>query len=259
MKESLYQVPALERGLAVLEYLAEHPEGKTQGELAEILKCPVASLFRMMLCLEQQKYVARDPKTKVFRLTSRMLSIGQRAVCELDLVGTALPVMRRLRDNLQDTIVLGVLSDGEVIVIESALGTHLFRFAVTMGHRTVPHASAPGKAIIAFLPEPEQSRTIEGLSFKKYNRNTITSPRAFRKALDKIRKDGYAVDQGEEYAGIYCLGAPIFDRNGFPVAAIWITGPDTRVPPSDYPRIGQELREGALEISARLGFTIPSS
>jgi DNA-binding IclR family transcriptional regulator len=88
----------------------------------------------------------------------------------------------------------------------------------------------------------------------KYNNHTITSLKAFQQELATVREKGYSIDRGEEYAGIYCLGAPIFDRNGFPIAAIWVTGPDNRVTPSQYPSIGEQIRDGALEISRMLGY-----
>lgn len=151
-------VPGLARGLRVLEFLAEHPEGRTQKEIADGLGFPFSSVSRITLQLEAAGYLRRDSQTKAFRHTMKMLMTGQRALAESDLVGTALPVMRRLRDALQDTVVLGVLNDKEIIVIESAVGTHLFKFQLNAGHRINIPASAPGKAIVAFLPEDQRDK-----------------------------------------------------------------------------------------------------
>lgn len=252
--DTTYSVPGLERGLAILEFLAEHPEGKTQNEIAEELKCPSASVFRMTLSMEKAGYLVRNPQTKAFRHTMKMLMMGQKAISEIDLVGNTLPTMRKLRDALHDTVALGVLNEMEIIVLESVLGSHLFRFSLTAGHRIGLHASAPGKAILGFLPEDQRDRTIQSIKFVRYNDHTITTPKAFQQELASVREKGYSVDRGEEYASIYCLGAPIFDRNGYPIAAIWVTGPDNRVKPSQYPSIGEQIRDGALEISRILGY-----
>jgi len=252
--DTTYSVPGLERGLAILEFLAEHPEGKSQNEIAEELHCPSASVFRMTLSLEKAGYLVRNPKTKAFRHTMKMLMLGQKAISEIDLVGNSLPTMRKLRDALHDTVALGVLNEMEIIVLESVLGSHLFRFSLTAGHRIGLHASAPGKAILGFLPEDQRDRTIQNIKFVKYNDHTITTAKAFQQELASVREKGYSVDRGEEYASIYCLGSPIFDRNGYPIAAIWVTGPDNRVKPSQYPSIGEQVRDGALEISRILGY-----
>lgn len=249
-----YSAPGLERGLAILEYLALHPGGKGQVEIAQALKCPVTSVFRITLALEKTGYLERDPETKVFRHTQKMLMLGQQALSESDLIGCALPFMRELRDELGDTVLIGVLNGTEIIVLEQAMGSHLFRFSVNAGHRIRAYCSAPGKAIIAYLPEIQRERVIAQTEFVRFNANTIATPEAFRKELLKAGKLGYAVDNGEEYAGIYCVGAPVFDRAGYPLASLWVTGPGNRVKPQMIPEIGLKIKDGAARISRRLGW-----
>lgn len=252
--DARYSAPSLERGLAILEFLAHHPDGKGQLEIAQALKCPVSSVFRLTLTLESFGYLERDPETKVFRHTQKMLMLGQQALSETDLIGCCLPTMRELRDELSDTILLGVLNETEIIVLEQALGSHLFRFSVNAGHRIRAYCSAPGKAIIAYLPDIQRERVIAHTDFIRFNANTIVSPEGFRDELRKVIRLGYAEDNGEEYTGIYCVGAPVFDRRGYPIASVWITGPSTRVTPALVPGIGKRIREGAAQISRRMGW-----
>jgi IclR family acetate operon transcriptional repressor len=253
-KETKYSAPSLERGLAILDYLAHHPGGKGQVEISQALKCPVSSVFRITLTLEKSGWLERDPETKVFRHTQKMLMLGQQALSETDLIGCALPVMRELRDELGDTILIGVLNGAEIIVLEQALGSQLFRFSVNAGHRIKVHCSAPGKSILAHLTEPQADKVISQIEFKRFNENTITTPKAFRTALKEVRELGYSEDKGEEYGGIYCVGSTVFDRTGDPVASIWVTGPDMRVTPDMIPGIGRKMHEGAMRISSRMGY-----
>lgn len=249
-----FSVPGLARGIQVLEFLSKHPEGVLQKEIAGALRLPFSSVSRITLQLEAMGYLRRDLKTKAFRHTMKMLMVGQAALAESDLVGTALPVMRRLRDALQDTVALGVLNETEIIVIETAPGTHPFKYTLDAGHRINIPASAPGKAIAAFLPEDQRAGLVGRLKFVRFNERTITTKEAFYEELGRVRECGYSVDRGEEYDGIYCVGAPLLDRNGYPVAAIWMTGPDKRVRPGQFPEIGGRIREGAMEISRMLGY-----
>lgn len=253
-EDAQYKAPSLERGLAILEYLARHPGGKGQLELAQALGCPISSVFRLTLALEKAGYLERDPETKVFRHTLKMLTLGQQALSETDLVGCSMPVMRELRDVLEDTVLLGVLNGSEIIVLGQALGSHLFRFSVNAGHRIRVYCSAPGKAITAHLPELQCERVIEQTDFVRFNANTIATPDAFRKVLQRVVKLGYAVDNGEEYSGIYCVGAPVFDRVGYPIASVWVTGPGNRVKPEMIQGIGQAMKDGAARISRRMGW-----
>ncbi len=253
-KETKYSAPSLERGLKILEFLARHPGGKGQVEIAQALKCPVSSVFRITLTLEKFGFLERDPETKVFRHTQKMLMLGQQALSESDLIGCALPIMRELRDDLGDTILIGVLNGTEIIVLEQALGSQLFRFSVNAGHRIRVHCSAPGKAILAHLTKAQADCVIKHLDFKRFNENTITSAKAFRAELDIVRDQGYAEDRGEEYSGIYCVGSTVFDRTGDPIASIWVTGPAMRVTPDMIPGIGKKMYEGAMRISSRMGY-----
>ncbi len=72
---------------------------------------------------------------------------------------------------------------------------------------------------------------------------------------------GYSVDRAEQYNGIYCVGAPILDRNAYPIAAIWITGPSENITAADIPKIGADFKSVSLRISSILGFaaTTPRS
>ena len=247
-------VPALVHGLQVLELLSRYPHGRGQSEIAAALHCPVSSVFRITMALVEHGYLERNPKTKIFRLTHRMLNVGQRILGENDLVAEAIEPMRELRDAVMDTVLIGVLNKAEVVVLDQVLGHHMFKFAVNPGTRAHAHASASGKAIIAFLPEREREALLKRISFTKFNQNTITTLAGFRKELATVASCGYAIDRGDEFSGIYCIGAPVFDRYGYPAAAIWVTGPDAHAAPADYPRIGELVKKCASQVSLKMGY-----
>lgn len=92
------------------------------------------------------------------------------------------------------------------------------------------------------------------MKFVKFNENTITNLSDFKKELEKVRACGYSVDNGEEIEGVNCVGAPIFDAHGYPIASIWITGPQNRIGKLDFESIGAKVRNYANIISARLGY-----
>jgi DNA-binding IclR family transcriptional regulator len=253
-KKPKYDVPSLKTGFNLLELLSYHPRGKMLTELAETLMCPVSSAYRIAVALEDMGLVARDPETKQIRLTGKLLQIGQRAITETNLVEHALDVMRELRDRVTDTVLIGVREGTEVIVLDEALGTRMFAFISKLGFRVGVSCSAPGKAILAHLPEREQAAVMENLSFLKHNARTITSKQRLRRELAMVAAQGYAFDDAEQFEGVYCIGAPVFDRVGYPVAAVWITGLMMDLDRTQLPRIGSIVRSQADRISARLGF-----
>lgn len=248
-------VPGLDRGLAVMEFLSAYERGKTQMEIADALHLPVSSVARITLQLEATGWLRRDPDTRTFRLTMKMLTIGQRALFESNLVELTLPFMRQLRDKWLDTVVFGVMHDTEIVAIENCAGKRLFRYSIDAGHRSPIHCTAPGKAIAAFLPDAILDDLVSRIKFTRYNERTLATPKAFRKELESVRTMGYSVDRAEQYNGIYCVGAPILDRNAYPIAAIWITGPSENISKSDIPKIGSDFKSTALRISSILGFS----
>ena len=249
-----FAVPGLSRGIHILELLAKRPEGLTQSGIAQALSIPFASVSRITNQLEAMGYLLRHPESKAFRLSMRMMMIGQRALIGLDMMELAIPVMRQIRDEMQDTVALGVIQGTNVVVVESVPGTHPFIFTLNPGFTGQIHVTAPGKAIMAWYDKTRRNAILDKMRFKRYNERTITTRTAFEKELDRTRQRGWAVDNGEEYDGVYCLAVPVLDRTGFPVAAIWVTGPGNRVPASRHPKIAGRLIELVGGISSALGY-----
>ena len=252
-KKDAMPVPGLSRGLSVMEFLSSRPQGGTQVEIAEALSLPVSSVARITLQLEATGWLRRNPDTKAFSMTMKMLMTGQRALFDRDLIGLALPEMRALRDKWLDTVLFGVLHDAEIVTIENCAGKRLFRFSIDAGHRSPLHCTAPGKAITAFLPQEIREGLMKRMTFTRYNSRTICTPKAFLAELKRVHENGYSTDDGEQYNGIYCVGAPILDRNAYPVATIWITGPVENISTDDIPKIGADFRDAASRISSLLG------
>jgi len=252
-KKTTYDVPSLRTGFQMLEHLSCHPRGRVLTDIATALGCPVSSAFRIAMALEDMGLVSRDPETKHIRMTNKLLLIGQKAITETHLVEHALDIMRELRDRVVDTVLIGVREGTEVIVLDEAIGTRMFCFVSKLGYRVGTYCSAPGKAILSFLPEKEREEVIAATKFVRFNERTITSKERLRRELAAVVEKGFAFDDSEQFEGVYCLGAPVFDRGGYPVSAVWVTGLMMDLDRKRIPEIGLTVRAHADRISARLG------
>lgn len=247
-----FQVPALHRGLLILELLAGHAEGLRMSEIAEKLALPANSVFRISGLLEEFGYLRRDDAGR-FRLGAKLLSLGYAALGDDKLLGQALDVMQRLRDTTTETVMIGTRLDLEGLVLEQVSAAHPLRFVVDPGTRFPLHSAAPGKAIVAHLPEAERERVLARLKFTVFNERTIAKRADFEAELGRVREQGYSVDFGEQIEGVYCLGAPIFNHRGYPTAALWLTAPSNRLPKARFKEVGPLVAAAAREVSARLG------
>jgi len=250
-----YDVPSLKTGFGILEYLSRFPRGRLLTDIAEDLGCPVSSAYRIAMALEDMGLVSRDSETKQIRLTTKLLLTGQRAITETNLVENSLDIMRELRDQVTDTVLIGVRDETEIVVLDQVTGSRMFCFVAKLGYRIGVYCSAPGKAILAFLPEKEKKSVLNSIAFVRFNERTLVTKGRLQHELLNTLKNGFAFDDSEQFEGVYCIGAPVFDRSGFPVAAIWTTGLMMDLDRKNIPEIGVLVRAHADRISARLGDT----
>lgn len=251
-----YLIPNLQNAIQLIEMLALHPEGLTLAELVQRLNLAKTTIFRITQTLQHHNYVFKDEESNCFFLTRKFMRVGLSALGEQSLVENSLVHMRTLRDSIKESILLGALLDTEVVLLEQVMGTHPFTFYLQPGKHFNLHASAPGKVLLAFSEEQDREQTIKKLNLTKYNERTITSPNRLREELEIVKERGYGIDCAEEMEGVHCISAPILNQNGSVLAAIWTTGPSSRLPISEFENIANKVKDCALNISAKFGYNI---
>ena len=255
-EKSKYHVPNLERALKIIELLATQHHGMTSSDIAGTLEIPVNSAFRITMTLLSHGYLERCENSKKFTLSRKLLSIGYTACGEGSLIELSIDTMRELRDEIKETVLIGSILDNQGVVVENMMGLHPFSFVARVGTRFNLSTAAPGKAIMAYLPDRELNDLLDSLSFEKYNERTITSKEGFLKELEFVKEHGYGIDHAEEFENCHCIAAPIFNQGGYPIAAIWITGPASRLAEDKFDSIGKLVLEKAEKISKKLGFKV---
>ena len=245
-----YLVPALERGIRILELLSESPNGLTMPEMSK-LGLPPASLYRMLVTLTELRYVVREEGDR-YRLSRKLLSLAYKSVDEHGIAEKAIGTMRELRDRSGETVLLAVLYGNEGIVIEEAVSSQAVKVSVRIGHHFPLHTAAPAKAILAQLPEEERNRLLESIVYTRFTPQTLPNRAALEAELRTVRECGYSLDRGEELVEFRCAGAAILNHENYPVAAVWISGPASRLDPSALRRCGEMVRESAEKISRKI-------
>jgi DNA-binding IclR family transcriptional regulator len=251
-----FQVPALDRALTILELLATHPEGMRMREIAEKLELPANSVFRITGLLEERGYLHREGEDMRYTLSRKLLSLGYAAIGEDKLIEHALDIMQLLRDETQETVLIGVRADTQGVVLEQVAATQPIKFLVDPGTHFPLHSAAPGKVFVAFLPPVERAALLKRMKFTRYNQRTLDTREKFEAEIEDVLAQGYGLDCAEQIEGLHCVGAPIFNHRGYPIAAIWVTGPSFRFPEADLPRMGIKVVAAAQRISQRFGYKI---
>ncbi len=252
--KSTYNVPNLERGLMVIELLATKNKGLTLAEITETLSLTKTTTFRVVSTLIFKNYLQKNETTKKITLSRKMLTLGISSMNEQSIVEISIDVMRALRDELKESVMLGVLLDSKGTILEQVSSSYPVKLSVEQGTQFNIHSSVGGKCILANLTSKETDDILDSISLTKFTKNTITSKREFKKQLKEVKEKGYAIDNGEDIQGIHCIGAPIFNEQGYPVAALWITAPHGRLPHEDFDKKGQIVAKYAMDVSVKLGY-----
>jgi IclR family transcriptional regulator, acetate operon repressor len=254
--EQRYRLLGVERALDTLEFLATAgPGGVTLTELAEQIKVSKSSAFALLQTLVARGFAADSGArlSRRYRLGMSLAKLGDAAAVQSPLVSLAMPVLQSLTAATALTTRL-VVPDGAFAVVTArvdAPGT--VRFASYLGKREYPHCTSVGKALLSALP-PERARALAveaGMSAR--TERTITDPAALLRELELSAARGYAIDDEEDTEGVFCVGAPVYDRSGECIAAISGTGLKLNRSTWRMDELGLAIREAADQITAALG------
>ena len=251
-------VPALYNALSILELLTDSRTGLTLPELVQQSNLPKSSVHYLLVTLERCGYVLRSEHTGRYMLGVKLFSMANSALGSLSLRQRTAPYLSGLRMRTGLTVHLAILEQNEAVLIgkqETSRGAHL---ASWVGKRMDLHCTAIGKAILAFLPEAEIDAMIRKHGLARHNDNTVSTSRRLREELDRVVKNGYALDNEEDELGVRCLGVPIFGPSNRPIAAISIAGATSEIAIEDLPRLSKELRETAAAIGHAVIESMPA-
>lgn len=252
--QNKYNIPILAKGMELIELIAQYPQGLTIQNMVNILGHSKTSIYRIVCSLEEMGYLRKDLQQGSFSLTRKMFKIGLSTLGTTTIIEHAYDPMRRLRDKLRETVVLGTMMGTKIVILEQVIGSHHFSFILKPGMGVCLHASAPGKAFLANIENWERDEILSKIELTRYTNKTITNIPDFLLELERVKACGYGLDMGEELSGVRCIGAPVFNLAGKIAASIWISGPAERLSDDSIEEFSLEVVACANEISERLGY-----
>lgn len=242
---SSYTIRAVERVCDLLDALAEASEPVSLGDLATACGLPKTSAFRYLNTLETRRYVERVDGGASYRLGYGLTALQGGHLDSL--VDKAKPVLERLRDEIEETANLGILVGSSVVYLDIVESPRSVRLAMRQGDKDAVHCTALGKAIAAQMPE-QQVLDLLGTKYPRRTDHTIVSWSQLREELQRVRDEGYAVDDEENEWGGRCVAVALPSPPG---AAISLSAPSNRMPRDRVGAVGRLLAEAADEIAAK--------
>ncbi len=245
-------IKSLDRAMGVLEYLSTL-SGVTLSDLAGELGESAATVYRILVTLEQRGLVEFDSEAQLWHVGPRAFLIGARYLRRTSVVDRARPILRNLMQDTGETANLAVAREGHVMFVSQVECHNSIRAFFPPGTMSPMHASGIGKALLSQMSEARFDAHVKRNDLEKFTAHTISDPEALRLEMARIRERGYAVDDQERNVGMRCIAAPVFDWTGEAVAGLSVSGPVSRMGDEDTDRIAQSVTEAAQALTQALG------
>lgn len=236
-----------DRALAILTAFDEGRPDLGVSELAAELGMHKSTVSRLLAALERRGLVRREGER--FAPGPELARLGTLAIRGFTLAGAARTPLERLAERTGETVNLAVRDGSRALNVLQVDATHFVGVTDWTGRAAPLHATANGKALLAFGDAGAAPGRLVRLTPR-----TIVDRRELRAELERTHRAGFAVAVEELELGLHAVAAPVFDAGGACVAAVSVSGPAYRLSESRLPGVGGLCAETAAEVSARLGF-----
>lgn len=257
MQDRTGQVRAVVRAMALLREIASTDGGLSLTEVADRTQLPPSTTHRLLTTLESERFVRYDMAAGVWQIGVSAFVTGAAFVRTRNLLHLAKPYLRRLVDMTGETANIFIESGGQVVCLDQVESRHAMRAITQVGGRLPLHASGSGKALLSMMPGDRCERMIASAGLASLTPATITDRVELSKVLRTAREQGYACDDGEHAEGLRCAASVIFGETAEPVAAISVSGPQSRLDDSRMGELGGHVRQIAREVTSEYGGRLP--
>jgi DNA-binding IclR family transcriptional regulator len=241
-------VAAVERAFRVLDVLADKDELGT-NEIARRTGINASTVSRLLATLAAAHYVEHVPDSGRYRLSLRLIELGNAVLGRLDLRSLARPHLQELVRVTGETATLSVPGERDAVTVDFAHSSSVVQSVAQIGRPSVGHATAVGKVMLAF-GEVE----LPGAPLEAFTPRTITTGEKLVEELERVRKRGFAHATEERDVGLAAVAAPVRGSRGELAAILGVQGPSSRFDRRAMQAAVPMLLEHAASLSTALGW-----
>ncbi|WP_227378652.1 IclR family transcriptional regulator [Haladaptatus halobius] len=248
-RESKTPVRTTARSFDIIETLRDL-DGARLTEVAEYLDLPDSTVHNHLTTLVQRGYVVRNENT--YRVSLRFLEFGEYARSRRKIYEVARPEIDKLAAETEESANLLVEEDGRGVYVYNAQAGDAIPLDMHPGKHVALHATALGKAILAYLPESRVEKILDRRGLPARTPETIVDRDELFAELETVREQGYAFDDEERVRGVQCTAVAIKNENGQVIGAISVSGPASRIDGDLRERLLDDLRRAKNIIELKL-------
>jgi IclR family transcriptional regulator, acetate operon repressor len=247
-------IQSVDRALDVLEVLGRARSELSLSEIAAQAGLNLATCHHLLSTLAKRGYVGQNPRGRNYFLGTRILELSSSRVRQFNLVDTVMPALRQLNQETRESVHLAVMQGHDLVTLAKLDSFHPIRVGTdAVGKANAAHATATGKAILAWLPETEIARVVAEKGLTRFTEHTITDLAELIENLRLVRRNGFAIDREEFQPGVTCVGTAIRDHLGAVIGSISCSMPEMRTTDEQLEKVTSAVRHCATALSEKLG------
>lgn len=246
---------SVERAMNILSLFSISRPQLGITEISEALILTKPTVHGLVRTLLNSGFLRQEPETKKYSLGLSIYELGTvlAGTLKINQVGAG-PALRLVQE-VKKTARIALWDEDSVLVTLTHYPNLKSIQFCPPGPRVPAYCSSTGKAVLAWLPEPDLAAYLDRTPLLRYTTNTITSKEQLINDLKASRLRGYTVDCEEYSLGMACIGAPIFDATDFPIAGISLSGSPDQLLGEELSKMVKKLALAARDISIYMGFS----
>ena len=247
------QVQSLQRAIELLETLEAGQHALSIHELCERTALPKSTIHRLLSTMRDAGLVEQLQDGR-YALGLKLFELGCSAGCARNITAIAKPYMQAVSTETNESVSLALLTQGEALILSFIESTSAFHVVSRVGAKLPAHCTVQGKIMLAYLPKNEVRRILAEHGMQAYTPTTLRTFEELEPELERIRAQGYAVDNSEFHVGLSSVAAPIYDSKGNVCYSFAIVSMFHRIGSPEFVRATELALAAARDISRALGY-----
>jgi DNA-binding IclR family transcriptional regulator len=255
MKKITYSAPSVKKAFRILYAISDASNGLGISDLSKKLKIGKSTVHGITMALEEMGVLVRDPLDKRYTLGYSLLELCRTAYAKIELKDLARKPMEKLMDKVGETVFLGVLNGDHVTIVDTVESRNEMKITSPPGTRLPLLAGATGRVLLSQIEKEKAKEIMQKKGLVRYTGKTVLDPRRFLREVEKVKEQGYTVDDEEYMSGVRAVAAPLLFASS-PPAALWVVGFTSTLDDQKVKTVIREIQETLQEIKQSLEGTL---
>jgi DNA-binding IclR family transcriptional regulator len=247
MKKITYSAPSVKKAFKILYAISDSSDGLGISDLSKRLKIGKSTVHGITTALEELGVLVREPLYKRYTVGYSLLELCRTAFAKIDLKDLARKPMEKLMGKVGETVFLGVLNGDHVTIVDMVESRNEMKITSPPGTRLPLLAGATGRVLLSQIEKEKSKEMIQKKGLVRYTSKTVIDQRQFLREIEKVKGQGYAVDDEEYIPGVRAVAAPLIFPSS-PPAALWVVGFTSTLDDQKVKTVIREIQEAVQEI-----------